>query len=118
MSHNQTRCAALDREIQQHTADTPQVNLAGLETLMRAKLTIWRGLIQRSVQDARDVLRELLIGPVRFTPIDEERRRGYAFTFTIALDEVLSGVVELPTKMASPRGTAQGWSPRLSGVAA
>jgi hypothetical protein len=43
--------------------------------------------------------------PVNFTPITDDRRRGYAFSGTIALEEFLAGVVELPTKMASPRGT-------------
>jgi hypothetical protein len=42
------------------------------------------------------VLRTLLVGPLRFTPIDEERRRGYAFEGMIALDRLLSGVVDLP----------------------
>jgi hypothetical protein len=53
------------------------------------------------VQDARDVLRALLIGPLRFTPIDEDRRRGYAFSFTISIDKMVSGVLELP--MSFPR---------------
>jgi hypothetical protein len=33
----------------------------------------------------------------------EEWRRGYAFTGAIALDRLIAGVVELPTKMASQR---------------
>jgi hypothetical protein len=49
------------------------------------------------------VLRALLVGPLRFTPVLEERRRGYAFTGTIALDRLIAGVVELPTKMASQK---------------
>ena len=57
------------------------------------------------MQDARKALRALLVGPLRFTPINEERRRGYAFSGTIALDKMFAGVLELPTKMASPTGT-------------
>ena len=48
------------------------------------------------MSDGRAVLRTLLVGPLRFTPIDEERRRGYAFEGMIALDRLLSGVVDLP----------------------
>jgi hypothetical protein len=54
------------------------------------------------------VLRTLLIGPLRFTPIVEARRRGDAFEGTIALDRLLSGVVDLPlitrANVASPKG--------------
>lgn len=53
---------------------------------MRAKLADWRGLIQRNVQEARAVLRALLIAPLRFTPVADERRRGYAFEGAIALE--------------------------------
>ncbi len=42
------------------------------------------------------------MGPIKFTPIREARRRGYAFEATIAPDRLLSGVIDLPTKMASP----------------
>jgi hypothetical protein len=52
----------------------------------------------------RGVLRTLLIGPLRFTPVIEERRRGYAFRGAIALDRLIDGIVDLPTNMASPSG--------------
>ena len=77
-----------------------------LEQRLRAKLLDWRGLVTRNVESGRDVLRALLVGPLRFTPVLEERRRGYTFTGTIALDRLIAGVVELPTKMASPEGIA------------
>jgi hypothetical protein len=84
----------------------PDVDLRTLEHRLRAKLANWRALLRRNVAEGRTVLRTLLTGPLRFTPVVEERRRGYAFEGTIALDRLLSGVVELPTKMASPRGAA------------
>jgi hypothetical protein len=80
------------------------VSLDGLEGRLRAKLADWRSLLQRNVSEARDVLRALLVGPLRFTPVADGRRRGYAFEGVIALDRLLAGVVELPTKMASPTG--------------
>ncbi len=77
-----------------------------LEARLRAKLADWRGLLRRNVMEGRGVLRQLLIGPLRFTPVNEERRRGYVFEGLIALDRLIAGVLELPTKVASPEGTA------------
>jgi len=59
------------------------------------------------------VLRALLASPLRFTPIDEARRCGYAFDGSIALDRLVSGVIELVprTGVASPTGTAASWIP-------
>jgi hypothetical protein len=71
---------------------------------LRAKLADWRNLLRRNVEEGRAVLRALLTEPLRFTPIVEERRRGYLFEGRIALDRLLAGVVELPTKVASPTG--------------
>jgi hypothetical protein len=53
----------------------------------------------------RAVLRALLTEPLRFTAIVEERRRGYAFEGTIALDRLLMGVVELPMPFLRPYTT-------------
>ena len=47
-----------------------------------------------------------LVGPLKFTPVVEGRRRGYTFEGTIALDRLLAGVVVLPTKVASPTSLA------------
>jgi hypothetical protein len=52
-------------------------------------------------------LRTLIVEPYRYTPVIDERRRGYPFTATLALDRVVSGVVNLPKTlagMASPTG--------------
>ena len=87
----------------------PTIDRRGLERRIRAKLQDWRGLLERNVAEGRAALRALLIGPIRFTPVREERRRGYRFELTIALDGLLAGVIELPTKMASPRGIDGRW---------
>lgn len=52
------------------------MSLAGLETRLRTKLADWRGLLQRNVEEGRTVLRTLLVGPLRFTPVNDGRRRG------------------------------------------
>lgn len=111
LAARQARCATLEAELTLHATPRAVVSLAGLEPRLRAKLADWRGLLQRNVQDARAVLRALLVGPLRFTPIVEARRRGYAFEGAIALDRLLSGVIEWPitrAAVASPAGTAAG----------
>jgi hypothetical protein len=82
----------------------PYESPQGLERRLREKLADWRGLLTRNVTEGRAVLRTLLIEPVRFTPVTEERRSGYVFEGVIALDRLLAGVLELPTKVASPTG--------------
>lgn len=70
---------------------------------LRKKLEDWRGLLARNVESGREVLRALLVGPLRFMPVNEPRRVGYAFEGSIALDRLVSGV-------SSYRGLA--WRPR------
>ncbi len=90
---------------------------ASLDQRLRAKLADWRGLLTRNVESGRDVLRALLAGPLRFTPIDEARRSGYAFDGSIALDRLVSGVIDLVprTGVASPTGTVDGWPMWIDG---
>ncbi len=71
---------------------------------LRRRLVDWRGLLIRNVAGGREVLRTLLVGPLRFTPKVTDRRRGYAFEGGIALDRLVRGTVELPTILASPTG--------------
>ena len=78
--------------------------MTALERRLRLKLDDWRELLSRDVEAGRSVLRTLLIGPLRFTPVVEDRRRGYAFEGAIALDRLVAGVVHLPTNVASPAG--------------
>ncbi len=109
LAERQAHRVVLEAELLARAAERPRVNVEALEHRLRAKLADWRGLLERNVAEARKVLRGLLIGPLRFTPIAEGRRRGYGFEGTIALDRLLAGVVELPTLVASPAGTADGW---------
>ncbi len=39
----------------------------------------------RNIEDTRQILRELLAAPLRFTPILEEGRRGYRFNSALSL---------------------------------
>jgi hypothetical protein len=102
----QTRRWELEAQLAaQQTSATPVV-AGDLEGRLRRKLADWRGLLTRNVETGREVLRVLLVGPLRFTPIVEARRRAYAFDGAIALERLVSGVIDLPTltRMASPTG--------------
>ena len=104
LAAREARMTAIEQELALRVPEQPQVSRTALEGRLRAKLADWRSLLQRNVTEGREVLRTLLIGPLRFTPINDGRRRGYAFEGTIALDRLLAGVVGLPTKVASPTG--------------
>ena len=110
LTERQTRRVALERELTAPRQVSAYVNPHALEARLRAKLADWRGLLRRNVAEGRAVLRQLLIGPLRFTPVNETRRREYAFEGKIALDRLFAGVLELPTKVASPEGFVTGWT--------
>ena len=67
-----------------------------------------RAEIGKGVQ--RDRRPALVNGPLRFTPVNDGRHRGYAFEGTVALDRLLAGVVVLPTVVASPSGHVRSWT--------
>jgi DNA invertase Pin-like site-specific DNA recombinase len=75
------------------TSCSPMANTA-LEPL-REKLADWRGLLTRDVASGREVLRTLLVGPLRFTPVTAFDHRGYQFSGAIALDRLINGVVTI-----------------------
>ena len=79
----------------------PRLDLAAIERQARRLLANWRDLLGRHTLEARQVLRELLEGPLRFTPIDEEDRRGYRFDGAIQVGALMSGFVDA-MRMASP----------------
>jgi hypothetical protein len=54
------------------------------------------------VDDGREVLRALLEGPLTFAPVQEARCRGYRFEGFVAVEKLVTGVVDLPAGMASP----------------
>ena len=67
----QTRRVELERQLAAQTISRPAVG-GDLEGRLRAKLADWRGLLTRNVETGRDVLRALLVGPLRFTPIIDD----------------------------------------------
>jgi len=114
----QERRAALEEQIAATRPIVAAVTTAGLEQRLREKLADWRGLLTRNVESGREVLRALLMGPLRFTPITEGRRRSYAFEGAVALERLVSGVIDLPTLTGgtSPAGTDASQRLQVRGV--
>ena len=72
----------------------PRVNWRLVERRARHLLSEWRALMAKHAQDARPVLRELLDGPLKFTPIIEETRRDYHVAGAIDTREFFLGIIE------------------------
>jgi hypothetical protein len=83
----------------------PRVDWRVVERQARRILQDWRGLLTRQVAEGRQLLRALLVGPIRFTPIDEAERRGYRFEGVASISGMFSGMVQV-IGMASPPGIA------------
>lgn len=79
------------------------VDRAAIETKVQTAVADWRGLLNGSMADARQMLREVLEAPLRFTPDG----KPYRFTGPVATGKLIAGVV-LPTKVASPTGFDSG----------
>ena len=75
------------------------ISRRGIEGTIRERLTDWRALLTRNVQDGRSLLRQLLTGPLKFTP----ENGGYRFEGEAAIGRIL-GDAGLATLMASPTG--------------
>ena len=75
-----------------------------LERAVRTCLNDWRGLLTRQTRHGRDFLRTVLTGPIAFTPLTDGAAKGYQLDGEASIGQLLSGVVELPTNLASPRG--------------
>jgi site-specific DNA recombinase len=71
-----------------------------VEARVREKLSAWRALLTKHVQDGRQLLREVLAGPLRFTP----EGRTYRFEGDASIGRLLVGVAGLPTYLVAVRG--------------
>ncbi len=62
----------------------------------------WRALLTNHVEDGRRLLREVLEGPLRFTP----ERKAYRFEGEAAIGRLFAGVAGVAPFLASPTGHA------------
>jgi hypothetical protein len=79
-----------------------------IELKVREHIDGWRSLLSaKHVQDGRQLLREVLAGPLRFTPVG----RTYQFKGEAAVGRLLAGMAELTTNLVAVRGI----EPRFDG---
>jgi site-specific DNA recombinase len=70
---------------------------------VRVRLAGWRGLLHRQPDEARGILRELLVGRLAFTPRVDATGRWYEITGQGSLGRLLTGVVS-PSAVVTPAG--------------
>jgi hypothetical protein len=63
------------------------INQRAMEATVREKLATWRALLTREVPDGRELLRQVLAGPLGFTPDG----RSYRFEGEAAIGRLLTG---------------------------
>jgi hypothetical protein len=78
------------------------------------ELSIARNTVRRYTRGAPAGLRELLIGPIMFTPCVERGHHVLRFSGRLGLDAVFGGTVVVTGK-ASPTGTARSWTREIPG---
>ena len=97
----QTRQSDLQRVIARADGQKPpQINRTSIERQVRERLTRWRSMLTTHAQDSRQLFREALVGPIRFTP--EKAAGVYRFEGEVALGELFTGIAGLAPFMASP----------------
>lgn len=116
LQERQRRQADLQRTIAELSAARPRLNRRAIEREVRERLTRWRALLTDHVADGRQLLRELLSGPIRFTP---ERKTGvYKFEGEIALGHLFTGITGVAPFVVSPSGIGERCNVKFSGKAA
>lgn len=118
LTRRQARRDELTASLAALEAYAPQrFNRKSIEEQVREHITGWRALLTDDAPgraQGRQLLREVLTGPLRFTP-DGGR---YRFEGDAAMGRALAGIAGLATYLASPGGTAQGCNLRFEGIAA
>ena len=93
--------------VEQAVCTVKQWDVAGVEIAVRQKLATWRSLLTRQAVDGRNLLREVLVSPMRFTP----QGRNYHFEGEAALGRLLDAVIADATNVVPVRG----FEPRFDG---
>jgi DNA invertase Pin-like site-specific DNA recombinase len=87
-----------------------------MEAVVRAQLRDWRALLTEEAShiERRQLLREVLAGPLTFTP----EGRTYRFEGDARRDRLLAGIAGLTTFVVRPGGSFESCIYRFSGIAA
>ena len=100
------RSVSLERMSRQAN-DVGRFNRTAIDQRVRRHVNDWRSLLTKHVQDGRQLLREVLAGPLRFTPVE----RTYQFEGEASIGRLLAGMAGLPTCLVAVRGI----EPRFDG---
>jgi site-specific DNA recombinase len=82
-----------ERDEIEEAAPLVTINWTHVEREIRTKLANWRDLLGRNITEARQVLGQVLDGPLKLTPILEPERRGYRFEGAIHPGNAISGAI-------------------------
>jgi DNA invertase Pin-like site-specific DNA recombinase len=108
----QARSAALGSDLEMIANPASlQLDRRMIEATVREKLATWRALLTREVSDGRELLRQVLARPLRFTPDG----RSYRFEGEAAIGRLLAGTAGSATSVASLTGFAALWNVELAG---
>ena len=95
----QERVHALEAAIARaERLDVGRFERKAIERAVQEHVAGWRALLTKHVQDGRTLLRQVLAGPLRFTPDG----RSYRFEGEAAIGRMLAGVAGLPPFGSSP----------------
>jgi hypothetical protein len=84
-----------------------RIDRAAVEAAVRSRVDDWQALLTRRTTHGRQLLREMLVGPITFTP----NGRAYRFEGEASFGRLLSGEAGLPTNVVAVRGI----EPRFDG---
>jgi site-specific DNA recombinase len=105
LAENQAQLEACQRKLLTagRQAQSSLADEASLRSRLAAVLADWRGLLQRQIPLARQILKKLLVGSVRCLPSGEGDGRYYAFSTEATATKILAAVSH-PIMVASPTG--------------
>ena len=95
-AHRARLAAVLDAS---KVAAVPQFDRRAIEAKVRMRVGQWRQLLTTNIEDGRRLLREVLSGPLRFTP----EGRSYRFEGEATLGPIVAGIAGLPMSFLSHR---------------
>src|SRR5262249_11198776 len=72
---------------------------------VKARASDIRALLGRHIQQARQVLRRVLVGKIEMKPVVDAGRRGYRFTGALSVERVLTGIaLDTRAMVVAPTG--------------
>jgi hypothetical protein len=115
MRQREAERAAAERELAalDKAHRTTPTDAATIEAALRGRLTEWRSLLRRHVPQARQILKKLLIAPVRFAPQREGDTRYYEFTAQVAFGRIFNGIADAIWVASPARQDGLYWPVRI-----